>query len=86
VVTICTIEKETSRVAESVRLAPCFMLVSGLLFDPEDVGDVPPKRRPNFVGLNDAISQNIEIFIASVLRTSNPTIPYFAHKYYLFFV
>jgi hypothetical protein len=35
-------------------------------------GHVPPKRPVNFNGLHGVISQKIELFIATALRTSNP--------------
>jgi hypothetical protein len=34
----------------------------GLFFDPEDGGDVPPKRRLTFNGLYGVISQKIGLF------------------------
>jgi hypothetical protein len=37
----------------------------GLLFDPEDGGDVPPKRQLTFTGLDGGISQKREPFTAS---------------------
>jgi hypothetical protein len=33
-----------------------------LFFDPEDGGDVPPKRRLTFNGLHGVISQNMVLF------------------------
>jgi hypothetical protein len=38
-----------------------------------DAGDVPPKRRLTFNGLHGVISQKIELFITTAVRTSNPT-------------
>jgi hypothetical protein len=46
----------------------------GLLFDPEDGGDVPPKRRLTFNGLQGVISQKTVFFITTGVRTSNPTL------------
>jgi hypothetical protein len=43
------------------------------LFDPKDGSDVPPKRRLTFNGLHGTISQMIGLFIATTVRTSNPT-------------
>jgi hypothetical protein len=34
----------------------------GLFFDPEDGGDVSPKRKLTFNGLHGVISQKIELF------------------------
>jgi hypothetical protein len=45
----------------------------GLFFDPEDRGDVPPKRLLTFKGLHSVISQKIELFITTAVGTSNPT-------------
>jgi hypothetical protein len=41
----------------------------GLFFDPEDGGDVPPKRRLTFNRLHDVISQNITLSITTDVRT-----------------
>jgi hypothetical protein len=41
----------------------------GLLFDPEDGGDIFRRN----VGLPDVISQKAELFITTALRTSNST-------------
>jgi hypothetical protein len=49
----------------------CFLL--GLFFDPEDGGDMFPKRRLTFNGLHGVISQKIVLFITTAVRTSNPT-------------
>jgi hypothetical protein len=47
----------------------------GLLFGPEDVGDIfPPKRRLPFTGLHGVISQKAGLFIVTAVRTSNPNI------------
>jgi hypothetical protein len=43
----------------------------GLFFDPEDGGDVPPKRRFTFNRLHNVVSQKIELFITTAVRTSN---------------
>jgi hypothetical protein len=45
----------------------------GLFFDPEDGGDVTPKRRLTLNGLHDVIPQKIVLFITTAVRTSNPT-------------
>jgi hypothetical protein len=42
----------------------------GLFFDPEDI---IPKLRLTFNGLHVSISKKIELFIATDVRTSNPT-------------
>jgi hypothetical protein len=51
----------------------------GKFFDPEDGGDVPPKRRLIFNGLYGVISQKIVLFITTDVRTSNPLIIFVAH-------
>jgi hypothetical protein len=43
------------------------------LFDPEDGGDVPPKRRLTFNVLQGVVSQNIALFITTAVITANPT-------------
>jgi hypothetical protein len=45
----------------------------GIFFDPEDGGDVPPKRRLTFNGLHGVISQKIVLFIATAAKASKPT-------------
>jgi hypothetical protein len=45
----------------------------GLLFDHEDGGDVPPKRRLTFAGPHGVISQKIEVMITIAVRTLNST-------------
>jgi hypothetical protein len=42
----------------------------GLILDPEDGGDVPPKRRLTFNGMHGVLSQKI----TTAVRASNPTI------------
>jgi hypothetical protein len=42
--------------------------------DPEDGGDVPPKRRLNLDGLHDVISEKMVLFITTAVKTSNPTL------------
>jgi hypothetical protein len=51
-----------------------FMLVSysAYFFDPEDGGDVSPKRRLTFNGLHGIIARKIEPFITTAVGTSNP--------------
>jgi hypothetical protein len=44
-----------------------------LLFDSEAGGFMFLRRRLVFTGLNDVMSQNVEYFMATALRTSNPT-------------
>jgi hypothetical protein len=41
--------------------------------NPENGGDVPPKRRLKLNGLHGVISQKIMLFIITVVKTSNPT-------------
>jgi hypothetical protein len=48
-----------------------FLLCS--FFDPEDVGNVFPKRRLILNGLHYIIPQNVELFATTAVRTSNPT-------------
>jgi hypothetical protein len=44
-------------------ITPCNPLkVNSLFYDPEDGGDVPPKRRLPFNGLHGVISQKIVLF------------------------
>jgi hypothetical protein len=56
-------------------LATCYHagFLLGLFFDPEDGGDVPPKRRLTFNRLHGIISQKTVFFITTAVRTSNPT-------------
>jgi hypothetical protein len=57
-------------------LATCFHagFLSGLFFHPEDGGDIfPTKRRLTFNGPQSFISQKIELFIATAVRTSDRT-------------
>jgi hypothetical protein len=42
------------------------------LFDPEDEGDVSPKRRLTFNGLHGVTSQKTVRFIITGVETSNP--------------
>jgi hypothetical protein len=42
-------------------------------FDPEDGGDVPPKRQLKLNGLHGVISQKMILFITTAVQTSNPT-------------
>jgi hypothetical protein len=42
-----------------------------LFLNPEDGGDVPPKCLLTFNGLHGVISQKIELFITTAVRTSN---------------
>jgi hypothetical protein len=44
-----------------------------LFFDPEDGGDVLPKRRSTFNGRHGVLSQKMVLFITTAVRTSNPT-------------
>jgi hypothetical protein len=44
-----------------------------LFFDPEDGGKMFLRNVFDFNGLHDIISQYIELFITTALRTSNPT-------------
>jgi hypothetical protein len=39
-------------------------------FDPEDEGDVPPKRRLAYNGLHGVISQKLEVYFEEFLRHS----------------
>jgi hypothetical protein len=48
-------------------------MLLGLLFDPEDGGDILPKYRLNFNELHRVIAQQMELFIATAPRTSNST-------------
>jgi hypothetical protein len=59
--------KQSNRLCQNFRL---------IFFDAED-GDryVPTKRRLNFNGLHGVISQKIELFITSAVRTSIPRNP-----------
>jgi hypothetical protein len=41
----------------------------GSFFDPGDTRDVPPKRLFTFNGLYGVISQKIELFITTAVRT-----------------
>jgi hypothetical protein len=43
-----------------------------LLFNPEDGGHVPPKRRVTVNRVQGTISQKTELFITIPVRTSNP--------------
>jgi hypothetical protein len=43
-----------------------------LIFDPENGRDVSMKRRLIFNGLYGVMSQNIELFITTAVRSSNP--------------
>jgi hypothetical protein len=53
-------------------LAACFMLLSCSV--PEDGGDVLRKRRFTFTGLHGVISLEIELHVATAVRSSNPTV------------
>jgi hypothetical protein len=71
----------------SILLATCLLAVccSAYFFDPEDGGDVPPKRRFTLNGLYGVISQKMILFITTAVKTSNPaywinSIVYFSHK------
>jgi hypothetical protein len=70
-ITLCSLLK----VKSSALLAAYFLVgfLLGLVFDPEDGGDVPPKRRLIFNGLHGIISQKTVLFITTDVRTSNPT-------------
>jgi hypothetical protein len=57
--------------------ATCFHagFLLGLFYDPEDGGDdVLSKRRFTFKRLHGIISQKIELFIITAVRTSNLTV------------
>jgi hypothetical protein len=41
-----------------------------IFFNPEDGGDVSPKRRLTFNGLHSIISQKVVLFITTAVRTS----------------
>jgi hypothetical protein len=43
------------------------------LFRPEDGGDTSSEMSPTFSALHGVISQKIELFITTVVRTSDPT-------------
>jgi hypothetical protein len=60
-------------------LDTCFhaVFVFGLFFDPDDGGDVSPKRQLNFNVLHGVIYQKILFFITTAVNTS---------KFYRFFV
>jgi hypothetical protein len=60
---------------ETSVLATCFYagFLLNYFFDPEDEGDVPPKRRLTLNGLHDVISQKLIPFITAAVKTSNPT-------------
>jgi hypothetical protein len=59
--------------ANSFYLATCSRwFLARPIFDPEDGGDVPPKRRFIY-GLHGVISQKMAIFITTAVRTSNRT-------------
>jgi hypothetical protein len=62
---------QTFRIKAELHLPLTFMLV--LFFNPEDGGDVPPKRRLPFNELHGVISQEIIFFIITAVRTLNPT-------------
>jgi hypothetical protein len=62
------------RVEENFRkklLATC--LLAENFFDPEDRGDVPPKRRLHLNRLHGVTSQKMILFITPAVKTSNPT-------------
>jgi hypothetical protein len=66
----------TFRVEEQAKQSSlCYVLHAGFLlclfFDPESGGDVSPKRRSTFNGLHGCISQKIDFFINTVMRTTN---------------
>jgi hypothetical protein len=44
----------------------------GLLFDPEDGGDVPPKRQLTSNGIHCVMSRKIERFMTTPVRALNP--------------
>jgi hypothetical protein len=56
----------------------CFLLQAGfllgLLLDPEDGEDILPKYLVTFTELHAVIFQKIERFVATALRTSNPSL------------
>jgi hypothetical protein len=51
---------------------PSRYFLLGLFFCPENGEHVPPKRRLTFKTLYGGISQRIELFITTAVRTSNP--------------
>jgi hypothetical protein len=52
-------------------MATCLL---NYFFDPEDGGDVPPKRRLQLNGLHGVTSQMMILFITTAVKTSNLTI------------
>jgi hypothetical protein len=60
-------EINTEFLAASIHAA--FLL--GLFSDPDDGGDVSPKRRLIFNGLHGVISQKIELFLSTAVRIAN---------------
>jgi hypothetical protein len=62
--------------AGSKKSSACYLLYAGFLlgslFDPEDMY-VPPKRRLNFTGLDDVISQNIGLSMITAAITPTRT-------------
>jgi hypothetical protein len=57
-----------------ILLATCLLAGScrNYFFDPEDGGDVPPKRRLKLNRLHGVISQKMILFITTAVKTSNP--------------
>jgi hypothetical protein len=57
------------------RLLYCLLYVGfllGLFFNPHNGSKCPPKHRLIFNELHGVLSQKIQLFIATTLRTSNP--------------
>jgi hypothetical protein len=64
--------QETSAKAGDKHRAHAGFLLA-LFFHPEDGGDFPPKRRLIFNRLHGVISQKIELFITTAVRTFDLT-------------
>jgi hypothetical protein len=64
-----------SHQSERALLATCLhaSFLLGSFFDPEDGGNVPPKRWLTFNGVHDIIYQTLLLFITTAVRTSYPT-------------
>jgi hypothetical protein len=60
----------------STDVAACFMLVYCLTHSSNPMIEryVPPKRRLTYTGLHGVIFQNIELFIVTAVRISNPSL------------